>query len=248
MYSSSECHRQHNGHRRTYSAAFTAIKLAIFNGIVLNAEAPIADALHVVNQAMFKRIAGRETTEGRPCQAAGAHVRPRVPLLPVGLTEDQVVTVFVVKSSAATLIGELAGRPLEMMLDSGSAVSLIIKEVADNLQDKLTNIPIPQVRLITASGEPLPIIGCVQAPVKIIHSQLEVTHQLLVVDRLVTPVILGLDFLWQHNLVINFASRPMTVTNLTQTVNQQPETIPQELQPVVKSAQQLKSKCVQLQQ
>ena len=97
----------------------------------------------------------------------GAHVRPRAPLLPVGLMEDQVVTVSVVKSSAATLIGELAGRPLEMMLDSGSAVSLIIKEVADNLQDKLTNIPIPQVRLITASGEPLPIIGCVQAPVKI---------------------------------------------------------------------------------
>ena len=152
------------------------------------------------------------------------------------------VTVSVVKSSAATLIGELAGRPLEMMLDSGSAVSLIIKEVTDNLQDKLTNIPIPQVRLITASGEPLPIIGCVQAPVKIIHSQLEVTHQLLVVDRLVTPVILGLDFLRQHNLVINFASRPMTVTYLTQTVNQQPETIPQELQPVVKAAQQLKSK------
>ena len=34
----------------------------------------------------------------------------------------------------------------------------------------------------------------------------------------------------------------MTVTNLTQTVNQKPETIPQELQPVVKAAQQLKSK------
>ena len=34
----------------------------------------------------------------------------------------------------------------------------------------------------------------------------------------------------------------MTVTNLTQTVNQQPETIPQELQPVVKAAQQLKCK------
>ena len=148
----------------------------------------------------------------------------------------------VVKSNAATLIGELAGKPLEMMLDSGSAVSLIIKQVVDNLQDKLMNIPIPQVRLITASGEPLPIIGCVQAPVKIIHSQLEVTHQLLVVDRLVTPVILGLDFLQQHNLIINFASRPMTVTNLTQTVNQKPETIPQELQPVVKAAQQLKSK------
>ena len=49
----------------------------------------------------------------------------RAPLLPVGLIEDQVVTVSIVKSSVATLIGELAGKPLEVMLDhdSGSAVS-----------------------------------------------------------------------------------------------------------------------------
>ena len=152
------------------------------------------------------------------------------------------VTVSVVRSSAATLVGELAGKSLEMMLDSGSAVSLIIKEEVDTLHDKLINIPIPQVRLITASGEPLPITGCVQAPVRISHSQLQVTHQFLVVERLVTPVILGLDFLQQHNLVINFASRPVTVTNLTRTADQKLETIPQELRPVVKAAQQLRSK------
>ena len=64
------------------------------------------------------------------------------------------VTVSVVKSSAATLIGELAGKSLKMILDSGSAVLLIIK-VVDNLQEKLTNTPIPHVKLITASGEPL---------------------------------------------------------------------------------------------
>ena len=36
------------------------------------------------------------------------------------------------------------------------------------------------------------IIGCIQAPVRI--SQLEITYQFLVVERLVTPVILGVDF------------------------------------------------------
>ena len=46
--------------------------------------------------------------------------------------------------------------------------------------------------------------GRVQASVRI--CQLNVIHQVLVVDKLVTPVILGLDFLQQHNLVLNLAS------------------------------------------
>ena len=66
-------------------------------------------------------------------------------------------TASVVRSSAATLVGELAGKSLEMMLDSRSAESSIIKEEGDIL----INILISQVRLITASGEPLPITGCV---------------------------------------------------------------------------------------
>ena len=44
-----------------------------------------------------------------------------------------------------------------------------------------------------------------------------------------TPVILGLDFLQQHNLVLNFASRPVTIDNCTQIVNQKLETIPHDL-------------------
>ena len=68
------------------------------------------------------------------------------------ITRLNVITVAAVRSSAATLTGELASKPMEMMLDSGSAVSLVRKEEADKLQDKLTNIPIPQVRLVTASG------------------------------------------------------------------------------------------------
>ena len=43
---------------------------------------------------------------------------------------------------------------MEMVLDSGSEVSLVIKEDADNLQeqqDKLINTTISQVRLINAS-------------------------------------------------------------------------------------------------
>ena len=99
---------------------------------------------------------------------------------------DNAITVAAVRSSAATLTGELAGERMEMMLDSGSAVSLLIKEEADKLQGELANIPIPQVKLIIASGEPLQCSSsCENQSVKCF----------LVVDKLVAPVILGLDFL-----------------------------------------------------
>ena len=72
--------------------------------------------------------------------------------LPVGPSDDNVITVAALRSSTANPTGELAGNPMEIMLDYGSAVSLMIKEKADKLQDKSTNIPLPQVSLITASG------------------------------------------------------------------------------------------------
>ena len=87
--------------------------------------------------------------------------------LSVGPSDHNVITVAAVRSSAATLTGELDGKPMEMMLDSGSAVSLVLKEEAYKLQDRLTNITIPQVTLVTASGEPLQVAGRVQASVKI---------------------------------------------------------------------------------
>ena len=171
----------------------------------------------------------------------GVHIGPRASLLPVGPSDDHVVTVSAVKCNAAILTGELAGKIMEMMIDSGSAVSLVTKQEVDMLKhDRLLNAPVPKLRLVTASGEPMLITGCIQAPVRI--SQLEITHQFLVVERLVTPVILGVDFLQQHNLVLNFASSPVAISNPTQLVEQTSEAIPTALQPIIAAESHLKSK------
>ena len=91
--------------------------------------------------------------------------------------------------SASTLTGKLASKTLEMILDLGSAVSLLIKEEADimkdtprvyKLLDTLMSTLIPKVRVIMLSGEPLPIVGCVKAPIRI--DQLAVSHQFLFVE------------------------------------------------------------------
>ena len=47
-----------------------------------------------------------------------------------------------VKYNAAILTGELAGKIMEMMIDSGLAVSLVIKQEMDTLKhDKLFIVP-----------------------------------------------------------------------------------------------------------
>ena len=91
--------------------------------------------------------------------------------------------------------------------------------------------------------EPLPITGCVYALVQIHH--LEVIHQFLVVERLVAPVIFDLDFMQQHNIVVSFASRPVTISNHKEIIKQMPEVIPEEFQSMLDAIHQLKSKvCV----
>jgi len=126
----------------------------------------------------------------------GAQVGPWTAQATIG-PDQTMITVATVRTSASIVTGELAGRLVEMMLDSGSAVSLIMRTEIITCGDKITTLtrppPPPPLKLITASGEPLPISGCVRLPVKI--DQLQVIHNFIVVDKLVAPVILGLDFL-----------------------------------------------------
>ena len=52
-----------------------------------------------------------------------------------------------------------------MMLDFGSAVSLIHQSTLPQLQGTITKLAVPQLHLVTASGDPLPIMAHLQLPV-----------------------------------------------------------------------------------
>lgn len=97
-----------------------------------------------------------------------------------------------------------------MMLDSGSAVSLIHQATMSQLQGAITRLAIPQLHLVTASGDPLPIIAHLQLPV--ILGEECVSHNFVVVNSLVVPVILGVDFLQTHGLMLDFSTVPVTVS------------------------------------
>ena len=85
----------------------------------------------------------------------------------------------------------------------------------------------PTVRLITAAGTPLQITDYVQAPVKVGNTQ--VTQQFLVVDTLITPVILGFDFMKKHKVSLDFTTTPVGVHFDGNEFVQHDQELPQEL-------------------
>ena len=102
------------------------------------------------------------------------------------------VTVAVVKSQATIVKGQLGGVAVDLMLDSGSSVSLVQCDTLSNIQNIVDTPQARPVRLVTASGDQLPILRHIGAKVRL--GEFDVFHDFVVVKKLVTPVILGIDF------------------------------------------------------
>ena len=112
------------------------------------------------------------------------------------------VTVAVVRSQATTVKGELGGKAVDVMLDSASSVSLVQSSTLTGMKDVVGVQCARSLRLVTASGDQLPILRHIRTHVKL--GEFNVMHDFVVVDSLVTPVILGIDFLQQNGLVLDF--------------------------------------------
>ena len=133
----------------------------------------------------------------------GAREGQQAPLPAISPHDAGVVTVAAVKPKAAATEGRLGGVEVEMMLDSGSSVSLIQKDVLSRAQDVVRIKATKTLRLVTASGDQLPILDHVSAFVQV--GELYVRHEFVVTESLVAPVILGVDFLHEHALLLDFA-------------------------------------------
>ena len=85
------------------------------------------------------------------------------------------------------------GISTEIMLDSGSSVSLLSQDTAVQLTGA-TSQPLPHIQLQTASGEALPIMDYVSVDVQLNKMKTSVCHNFIIVSSLIAPVILGIDF------------------------------------------------------
>ena len=124
-----------------------------------------------------------------------------------------VITVATIKSRLAVAPGKLCDAVVEIMLDSGSSVSLVQQCILSRTCG-WTSIDFPKgLQLVTASGENLPIEDYVRARVKI--GELDIAHDFVVVKSLVAHVILGVDFLHKNALLLDFTTNPVSI-RLTQ--------------------------------
>ena len=115
---------------------------------------------------------------------------------------------------------------MEIMLDSGSSVSLIRQDIAKCLNGTTSAGDTPKLRLVSAGGEELPIVNSVKAAVKL-RGIVEVPeHSFIVVEQLISQVILGVDFLQQQGLVLDFTTSPVSITVTRQRKQTPVSTVP----------------------
>ena len=96
-----------------------------------------------------------------------------------------------------------------MMVDSGSSVSLIEQSVAAGFLTK-SNVTESSVTLVSAAGDNIPTLGSITLSVRL--GPLRTNHSLVIVNSLISPVILGLDFLCKHKITVDFSSSPVNLT------------------------------------
>ena len=97
------------------------------------------------------------------------------------------------------------------MLDSGSSVSLVQQQTrSQDTHHNWTSSKIPQdLQLVTTSGEDLLIVDYVRARIEV--GELNLLHDFVVVRSLVAQVILGVDFLHNNTLTLDFTTTHVSI-------------------------------------
>ena len=147
------------------------------------------------------------------------------------------VVIAAVRSNTAIVRGQLGSVDMDMMLDSGSSVSLVQKDGLSEVSGVCAAAS-RELRLVTAAGETIPVLGYVSAPVEV--GQVSVEYPFVVVKSLIVGVIHGIDFLRQHELVLDFTFSPNKVLSRNQSVVAADNHISPDVQQIWKRASKAK--------
>ena len=110
------------------------------------------------------------------------------PLVCEGPAVSKLVTIAAIESKVVTLTGKLGGATVNILLDSGSSISLVRKAALQVAENVRVITPTTLIQLVTAAGEKLKIVDYV-TPIQVGDRTIE--HNFVVVDNLITLVILG---------------------------------------------------------
>ena len=79
---------------------------------------------------------------------------------------SDLIVIAAIQTSAAVIKGELSNKEVDMMLDSGSSISLVQECVIPDLSGVRQFGP-KEPQIVSAAGETIPFMGHILLPVKI---------------------------------------------------------------------------------
>ena len=107
-------------------------------------------------------------------------------------------------SSLLTVKGSIGGHEINMLVDTGSGVTLIREDVWKQIHAKTLGTLQPVLRsVVTASGEKLKLLG--ETNVKVTIGGVSGYHLVLVAQQLTQECLLGTDFLSQYGCVVDLS-------------------------------------------
>ena len=104
------------------------------------------------------------------------------------------VVVAAIRAQGSIITGVVDNKLVEIMIDSGLSVSLVRGNLTTD--HKLNATP-QELQLVSAAREPIPVLRQITLPIQL--GDVKVDHPLVVVQSLITPVILGIDFMQKHS-------------------------------------------------
>ena len=113
--------------------------------------------------------------------------------------------------------------PIEILVDTGSAVTVI----SESLRSKLTRelVDYQQRNITSATGDPLSVSGVVTVDIGV--GDLTAAHPAIVCQNITRDCIVGADFLRKHNLDVKFSTGTLnTTTTSTPLLIEDPESPP----------------------
>ena len=110
--------------------------------------------------------------------------------------------------TAVYVPGHVGGHPVDMLVDTGSAVTLVHCRVLEKakIDFKLGMVSEP---VVSANGQPLDIKG--KCELEIFLGGVSVVHPVLVVPDVTQDCLLGIDFLGKHNCTIDLNGRSIKI-------------------------------------
>ena len=100
------------------------------------------------------------------------------------------------------------GRSIQALLDTGSWMSIVSLKFVRSLRIPMRSTPEDQCILISASGDFLNVCGRLNLDISVNHFSM--SHEFIVVENLTLNVLIGCDFMYKFDVVIDFMNRSVS--------------------------------------